>query len=418
MGGKARGLAFTNSVLARSGIQERHPGHDHRRAPGGRAGDRDLRQLHGGERPPFFRARGHERGRTTGTLRPGALPRGGLAGSPSVPGAGAVSARGPVVEPARRFALPAFLRGVRDRPGGEPGGNGPEDAWTPWRGPSSRCTPRCSSRESAASSTPLPTARKKKRWRSFSSGSWACPTGGAFTRTSPAPPDHRTSIPPHRSAPGTALRRSDSDSASRSRAADRRSVFRPRHPQHRLGHRSAEDAWRNSQSEFLAVDLDAEPSAGIAGAPPLLAGSLADAEADGVLGLLASTWSKDSGTLHDGISRPGSRLLTLAPLLRMPDVFPLGDILTELLKLGEEACRAPVELEFAASLSVPRGSPREFGFVQLRRLQRTRRATAGGGNRRRERGGCPLAGVPRCLVTGRSKASTTSSSSIGIPSTG
>ena len=120
------------------------------------------------------------------------------------------------------------------------------------------------------------------------------------------------------------------------------------------------------------MDLDAEPSAGIAGAPPLLAGSLADAEADGVLGLLASTWSKDSGTLHDGISRPGSRLLTLAPLLRMPDVFPLAGILTELLKLGEEACRAPVELEFAANLSVPRGSPREFGFVQLRRLQQTR----------------------------------------------
>ncbi len=148
--------------------------------------------------------------------------------------------------------------------------------------------------------------------------------------------------------------------------------FSPRHPQHRLGHQGAEDAWRNSQSEFLAVDLDAGPSAGIEGAPPLLAGSLADAETDGVLGLLASTWSKDSGTLHDGISRPGSRLVTLAPLLRMPDIFPLADILAELLELGEEACRAPVELEFAANLSVPRGSPREFGFVQLRRLQRTR----------------------------------------------
>ena len=148
--------------------------------------------------------------------------------------------------------------------------------------------------------------------------------------------------------------------------------FSPRHPQHRLGHPSGEDTWRNSQSEFLAVDLEAPPPAGFAGAPPLMAGSLADAEADGVLGLLASTWSKESGSLHDGISRPGSRLLTLAPLLRMPDVFPLAAILTELLDMGEEACRAPVELEFAANLSVPRGSLREFGFVQLRRLQQTR----------------------------------------------
>ena len=120
------------------------------------------------------------------------------------------------------------------------------------------------------------------------------------------------------------------------------------------------------------MDLEAGSSPSGGGLPPLLTASLADAEADGVLGLLASTWSKDSGTLADGISRPGSRLLTLAPLLNMPDVFPLADILTELLDLGEEACRAPVELEFAANLSVPRGSPREFGFVQLRRLQQTR----------------------------------------------
>ncbi len=148
--------------------------------------------------------------------------------------------------------------------------------------------------------------------------------------------------------------------------------FSPRHPQHRLGHQSAEDAWRNSQSEFLAVDLESGPLSGVSGLPPLVTGSLADAEADGVLGLLASTWAKDSGTLYDGISRPGSRLLTLAPLLKMPDVFPIADILTELLDMGEEACRAPVELEFAANLSVPRGSPREFGFVQLRRLQQTR----------------------------------------------
>ena len=148
--------------------------------------------------------------------------------------------------------------------------------------------------------------------------------------------------------------------------------FSPRHPQHRLGHQSGQDAWRNSQSEFLAVDLEAGSSPSGGGLPPLLTASLADAEADGVLGLLASTWSKDSGTLSDGISRPGSRLLTLAPLLNMPDVFPLADILAELLDLGEEACRAPVELEFAANLSVPRDSPREFGFVQLRRLQQTR----------------------------------------------
>ncbi len=151
--------------------------------------------------------------------------------------------------------------------------------------------------------------------------------------------------------------------------------FSPRHPQHRLGFAAAADARCNAQHNFLALDLTAPESANSFGtniAPPLLETSLEGAEADGVLGLLGSTVSAAGDALHDGISRPGTRLVTLAPLLKMPEVFPLAAILSELLDLGEEACRGPVELEFAANLSVPPGSPREFGFVQLRRLQQTR----------------------------------------------
>lgn len=148
--------------------------------------------------------------------------------------------------------------------------------------------------------------------------------------------------------------------------------FSPRHPRHLTGFASPEDTRRNSQRNFLALDLEAPADAETRATPPLLTASLADAEADGVLGLLGSTWRAEDDAIHDGISRPGARLLTLAPLLKMPDIFPLAAILTDLLALGEEACRAPVELEFAANLSVPRGSPREFGFVQLRRLQQAR----------------------------------------------
>ncbi len=145
--------------------------------------------------------------------------------------------------------------------------------------------------------------------------------------------------------------------------------FSPRYPLHPTGFATVEDTARNAQRDFLALDLG-QTRAG--GAAPLVTASLRDAEADGVLGLLGSTWSQHDDAVRDGISRPGTRLVTLAPLLKTPDIFPLGEILRELLALGEEACRAPVELEFAASLSVPRGAPREFGFVQLRRLQPNR----------------------------------------------
>ena len=148
--------------------------------------------------------------------------------------------------------------------------------------------------------------------------------------------------------------------------------FSPRHPGRLMGFDTADDTRRNSQRDFLALDLEAPAPGGPSPAAPLVAASLADAEADGVLGLLGSTWSRAEDAIRDGISRPGTRLVTLAPLLKMPDIFPLCAILEELLELGEEACRAPVELEFAANLSVSPGAPREFGFVQLRRLQPAR----------------------------------------------
>ncbi len=144
--------------------------------------------------------------------------------------------------------------------------------------------------------------------------------------------------------------------------------FSPRHPQRRTGFGTPEDLVRSGQREFLAVDLNASRAPGIAAAPPLLSLPLSAAETDGVLHLLGSTWSRNAGALHDGISRPGLRLVTLAPLLSLPEIFPLASVLEELLELGEEACQAPLELEFAANLTVSPGTPREFGFLQLRRL--------------------------------------------------
>ncbi len=147
--------------------------------------------------------------------------------------------------------------------------------------------------------------------------------------------------------------------------------FSPRRPRHRPGYSNAREALRNTQSSFLAIDLDSSTDGD--GTAPLLSVPLREAEKDGVLALLASTVAPGD-TLRDGTSRPGPRVVTLAPLLNDPDLFPLASILEDLLAVGEEACRAPVELEFAANLSVPPGTRREFGFLQLRRLPRAHTA--------------------------------------------
>jgi len=142
--------------------------------------------------------------------------------------------------------------------------------------------------------------------------------------------------------------------------------FSPRHPQRVMEFSSAADALENSQRTFWALDL----SRGGEG-PEERQYDLEAAEEDGTLAGLASTWSRDNDAVYEGTSRPGVRLVTLAPILKHKS-FPLAEILDRVLALGAWGMGAPVEIEFAANLSVPAGTPREFGLLQLRPLALSR----------------------------------------------
>jgi hypothetical protein len=101
----------------------------------------------------------------------------------------------------------------------------------------------------------------------------------------------------------------------------------------------------------------------------LLRLGLHEAEVDGTLTFLGSTYSPENDAIFDGISRPGVRLVTFAPILKY-DAFPLAEVLQRLLEIGAYASGVPVEIEFAVNLSVPRGEPKEFAFLQLRPVAR------------------------------------------------
>jgi hypothetical protein len=89
--------------------------------------------------------------------------------------------------------------------------------------------------------------------------------------------------------------------------------------------------------------------------------------------MLGSTFSPADDAVFDGLSRPGVRLVTFAPVLKH-DLFPLAGILSALLEVGKAGTGAPVEIEFAAGLSAAPGRPREFAFLQLRPLAMSREA--------------------------------------------
>ena len=142
--------------------------------------------------------------------------------------------------------------------------------------------------------------------------------------------------------------------------------FCPRYPRNLLQFSSVEDILANTQTEFCALELDGVSPATDPGHLREARFGLDVAETDGTLHAVASTYSADNHAVYDGLSRPGSRVVTFAPMLKH-GVFPLATILEVLVKAGEDALGNPVEIEFAVRL--PRAEePAEFGFLQIRPL--------------------------------------------------
>jgi hypothetical protein len=144
-------------------------------------------------------------------------------------------------------------------------------------------------------------------------------------------------------------------------------TFCPRHPANLLQFSSIEDTLSESQADFWALSLNHD---GPQSSPPDLREvrfTLDVAEADGTLAPLGSTYSQDNDAIYDGLSRPGMRLVTFAPMLKY-GAFPLAALLDHLIKQGEDSFGQPVEIEFAVRLAREPAEISEFGFLQIRPL--------------------------------------------------
>jgi CheY-like chemotaxis protein len=143
-------------------------------------------------------------------------------------------------------------------------------------------------------------------------------------------------------------------------------MFCPRYPRNLLQFSSVDDILANTQTEFCALELNGVPHGAGAGHLREMRFGLDVAEADGTLHPVASTYSAENDAVYDGLSRPGPRIVTFAPMLKH-GLFPIASVLDVLVRAGEDALGNPVEIEFAVRL--PEGSgPAEFGFLQIRPL--------------------------------------------------
>jgi len=147
--------------------------------------------------------------------------------------------------------------------------------------------------------------------------------------------------------------------------------FCPAYPRHVVQFSSVKDILHNSQRQFFAVQLDdRELDTKLGETVELRRFDLEVAERDSTLAAVASTYCPENNAVYDGISRDGVRVVSFAPVLKQ-EIFPLAEILHTLLEVGVQGTRSPVELEFAVNLSTPPGEPHEFGFLQMRPLPLT-----------------------------------------------
>ncbi len=143
-------------------------------------------------------------------------------------------------------------------------------------------------------------------------------------------------------------------------------TYSPAHPTLSPPYGSTRELLEHTQTEFWAVNMGPPPAYDpINEAEYLISGTLADAEADGTLRPLASTYDAESDRLVIGLGRHGPRALTFAPVLEL-NAIPLNPGIRHLMTVCRAALSSDVEIEFAVTFD-PRGSgPAEFGFLQLR----------------------------------------------------
>lgn len=145
-------------------------------------------------------------------------------------------------------------------------------------------------------------------------------------------------------------------------------TYSPEYPKVNPPFGSVGDMLKNTQLDFWAINMGKPPSYDpIRETEYMVQDDLTTADSDGSLRYLASTVDTHSGRLTIGTGVKGPRVLTFAPLLVF-DSIPLNNLIMHLLKLCEKALDAPVEIEFAMTLSKTRDgkSSYRFGFLQSR----------------------------------------------------
>ena len=142
--------------------------------------------------------------------------------------------------------------------------------------------------------------------------------------------------------------------------------FSPRHPHSILQMSTMDFALRETQTRFYALDLKNMAEAfSVDDAFNLVKLGLKDADAEGSLKYIVSTYDPYDQIIRDGYYPGGRKILSFVNILQH-DVFPLADTLDQILRIGQQEMGRPVEIEFAVNMDPSYHTRATFYLLQIR----------------------------------------------------
>jgi len=142
--------------------------------------------------------------------------------------------------------------------------------------------------------------------------------------------------------------------------------FSPQYPNLQIN--TPKQLFKNSQTEFFAVDLEHTDidllEGDTAGLKRL---SIEDAERHGTLNHLASVFDVDNERIIPGLTNEGPRIINFADILKY-NYIPLPNTIKFILDIVKESIGSPVEIEFAVDLNKDENYKASFYLLQIKPL--------------------------------------------------
>ncbi|MBR3399026.1 MAG: phosphoenolpyruvate synthase, partial [Prevotella sp.] len=138
----------------------------------------------------------------------------------------------------------------------------------------------------------------------------------------------------------------------------------PYHPTQIMQMSDMEIALKETQTKFYALDMDnVSHEFKVDDGFNILKLKVKEADKDGSLRYIASTYDPYDQMIRDGYYEGGRKIISMNGVLQH-GIFPLPEILQMSMKYGAESMRRPVEIEFACNVNDDRTG--EFYLLQIR----------------------------------------------------